>query len=68
MPILLVVSRASGKINISLSPFAPDNLVSRETGSAVPSRVNLLMSILRLNLVLTHGIPPEFRGSVHLFI
>ena len=25
-------------------------------------------SILRLNLVLTHGIPPEFRGGVHLFI
>ena len=28
----------------------------RETGSAVPSRVSLLISILRLNLVLTHGI------------
>ena len=40
----------------------------RETGSAVPSRVSLLISILRLNLVLTHGIPPEFRGGVHLFI
>ena len=32
----------------------------RETGSAVPSRVSLLISILRLNLVLTYGIPPEF--------
>ena len=42
---------------------------SRETGSAVPSRVSLLISILRLNLVLTYyGIPPEFFGSVHLFI
>ena len=41
---------------------------SRETGSAVPSRVSLLISILRLNLVLTDGIPPEFRGGVHLFI
>ena len=30
------------------------------TGSAVPSRVSLLISILRLNLVLTYGIPPEF--------
>ena len=39
-----------------------------ETGSAVPSRVSLLMSILRLNLVLTHGISPDFRGGVHLFI
>ena len=41
---------------------------SLETSSAVPSRVSLLISILRLNLVLTHGIPPEFRGGVHLFI
>ena len=24
--------------------------------------------MLRLNLVLTQGIPPEFRGDVHLFI
>ena len=49
-------------------PFVPENLVSRETGSAVPSRVSLLISILRLNLVLTFGIPPEFRSGVHLFI
>ena len=41
---------------------------SRETGSAVPSRVSLLISILRLNLVLTYGISLEFRGGVHLFI
>ena len=41
---------------------------SRETGSAITSRVSLLISILRLNLVLTYGIPPEFRGGVHLFI
>ena len=34
-------------------------------GSAVPSRVSLLISILRLNLVLTYGIPPAFRGGVH---
>ena len=40
---------------------------SRETGSAVPSRVSLLISILRLNLVPTYGIPPEFRGGVRLF-
>ena len=51
--------------NIPLSPCVPENL-SRETGSAVPSRVSLLISILRLNLVLTCGIPPEFRGGVHL--
>ena len=41
---------------------------SRETGSAGPSCVSLLISILRLNLVLTYGIPPEFRGGVHLYI
>ena len=41
---------------------------SLETVSAVSSRVNLLISILRLNLVLSYGIPPEFRGRVHLFI
>ena len=42
---------------------------SRETGTAVPFGVSLFISILRLNLVLTYyGIPPEFRGGVHLFI
>ena len=41
---------------------------SRETGSVVPSRVSLLISILRLNLVLTLWIPPDFRGGVHLLI
>ena len=41
---------------------------SRETDSAASSRVSLLISILRLNLVLTYGIPPEFRGGVQLFI
>ena len=25
-------------------------------------------SMLRLNLVLTHGIPPDFRSGVHFFI
>ena len=39
---------------------------SRETGSTVPSRVSLFISILRLNLVLTCGISPEFRDGVHL--
>ena len=45
---------------------------SRETGSAIPSRVSLLISILlRLHLVLTHGIPPAYlprRSSIiHLY-
>ena len=62
---------ARGQLNreneFSLSRFAPESL-SCETGSAVPSHVSLLISILRLNLVLTFGIPPESRGGVHLFI
>ena len=45
---------------MSLSAFAPENLASRDRfGSPVP--VSLLISILRLNLVLTSGIPPEFQ-------
>ena len=39
---------------------------SRETGSAeVASRASLFISKLRLNLVLTYGIPPEFHGGVY---
>ena len=47
---------------------------SRETVSAVPSRVSLLISVLRLDLVLTYGIPPELlithvrqrgQGNIH---
>ena len=41
---------------------------SRKTGSAVPSRASLLISILRLNIVLTYGIPPEFLGGVNIFL
>ena len=64
LPILLVVS-STGKL-IFPCPRACMRIWSREKGSAVPSRVSLLISILRLNLVLTYGIPPEFRGGVHL--
>ena len=55
-------------MNISLSPFAPEKLVSRN-GLAVPSRVSLFISILRLNIMLLtyYGVPPDFRGGVHLF-
>ena len=66
-----VVNPARGPLNKEneyfLSAFAPESLVSRDGfGSPVP--VSLLISILRLDLVLTYGIPPEFRGGVHLFI
>ena len=68
-----VANPARGQLNkenkhFSLCPRSRLGIWSRETGSAVPSRVRLLISILRLNLVLTYGIPPEFRGGVYLFI
>ena len=65
LPILLVVSW-TGKKKFPC-PRACLRIWSREMGSAVPSRVSLLISILRLNVVLTYGIPPEFRGGVHLW-
>ena len=58
-------SAEQGKL-IFPCPRACLRIWSRETGSAVPSRVSLLISIFRLNLVLTYGIPPEFRGGVHM--
>ena len=58
----------TGKMNTVFScPRSRLRIWSRERGSAVPFRVTLLISILRLNLVLTHEIPPDFRrGGVHL--
>ena len=53
---------------IFLCPCSRLRIWSRETISAVPSRVSLLISILRLNLVLTYGIPPEFHGGVHIIL
>ena len=69
-----VTSPARGQLNrkheylVCFCPCSRLRIWSRETGSAVPSRVSLLIFILRLNLVLTYEIPPEFRGGVHLFI
>ena len=57
----------TGKMNIPC-PRSRLRIWSRETGSAVPSCVSLLISIPNLNLVLAYGIPPEFRGGVHLSI
>ena len=48
-------------------PRACLRIWSRETGSAVPSRVSLLISILRLDLVLTYGITPKFMYAL-LFV
>ena len=51
-------------------PYPRSRLIvwSPETVLAVASRVSLLISILRLNLVFTYGIPPEFRDGVQLLI
>ena len=54
---------------LSLSAFAPENLVSRDGfGSRPVPRQPAHLHTHRLNLVLTYRIPPEFRGGVHLFI
>ena len=69
-----VASPARDQLNMKNEGIFPcprlgPRIWSRETGSAVPSRVSRLISILsRLSLVLNYGIPPEFRGGVHLFI
>ena len=55
-------------MNNFLSPFAPENLVSRDGFSRPRPALACSFSILTLNLVLTHGIPPDFRDSVQLFI
>ena len=54
--------------DVSPVPVSRLRIWSHGTGSTVQSRASLLISILRLNLVLTYGIPPDFRGGVHLFI
>ena len=56
-------SAEQGKI-IFPCPLSRLRIWSRETGSAVPSRVSLFISILRLNLVLTYGIPHYFISVV----
>ena len=67
LPILLGVS-CTGKL-IFPRPRSRLRIWSRETGSAVPSRISVLISILRLNLVCTYyGIRPDFRGGVHIYI
>ena len=46
--------------NIALSPFIPENLVPSHPTPAHS------FSILRLNIVLTRGIPPAFLDCVHI--
>ena len=67
----MVANPARGQLNRENQYFCPRSglrIWSRGTGLAVPSRVSLPISILRLDLVLTYGIPRDFRGGVHLLI
>ena len=55
-------------MNYFLSPFATtEDLVSRDAfSSPVPRQPAHLHTQFRLDLVLTYGIAPDFRGGVHL--
>ena len=67
-PILLVVSSTTKKEITSLSPFAPENLVSRDGLGRVSSRVSLPILYTQAESGgFTHGIPLDFRGGVHSF-
>ena len=65
----MVANPVRGQLNRKSIFFCPHysrlRIWSRETGSAVPSPISLRILILRLNLVLTYGISPEFRGGVY---
>ena len=66
LPILLVVSR-TGKMNISLSAFAPENLVSRDGfGNPVPRQPAHLHTRAESGAYLRDS--SEFRDSLLLFI
>ena len=55
-------------MNISLSAFVPEKFgLARRVRQSRPAPA-FSFPILKLNLVLAYGIPPEFRGGVHLFM
>ena len=67
-----VVSPACGQLNRENEYFpvpvrAYTFGLARRVQSSHPASA-CSFSIVRLNLVLTHGIPPDFGGGVHLFI
>ena len=55
-----------GNENIPVSVRAREFDLARRVRPSRPASA-CSFSILRLNLVLTHGIPPDFRGGIHLF-
>ena len=67
-----VANPARGQLNRE-NEYFPVRVRAREFGLARRFRQSrpasaCSFSILGLNLVVTYGIPPEFRGGVHLFI
>ena len=64
---LTILHVVSGKLILSC-PHSRLRIWFREAGSVVPSRVSLLISIIKLNLELTYEIPPDFRVGVHLLL
>ena len=68
LPVLLVVS-LTGKINISMSPFAPENLVSRDGfRSPVPRQpVHLHTQAEYSAYLLTGFLPSSAMASIYLF-
>ena len=65
LPILLVVSW-TGKMNIPLSPCVPENLVSRDGFSRPVPRQSAHLHTQAESGAYTYGIPPGFRGGVHM--
>ena len=66
LPVLHVVS-LTGKMNISLSAFVPENLVSRDGfGSPVPRQPAHLYTQAESGAYLRDS--PKFCGGVHFFI
>ena len=61
LPILLVLENV-----FSLSPFAPENLVSRDGFGRFRPAPACSFSALRLNLVLPYRILPAFHDGIHV--
>ena len=57
-----------GRMNISLSPLVPVNLVSRDGFGSPVSRQPVHLHTKAESGAYLLGIPPEFRGGVHIFI
>ena len=52
----------------SLSLFAPENLVSRDGFCSPVPRQPAHLHILRLNVMFSNGILPDFRGGVSMYV